>query len=1260
MADAERYQHYEVLRREDGSLWELGRGAMGITYKAFDTNLRCLVALKVINSSYLNSELARQRFLREARAAASLRHQNVASVFHLGTDHESYFYAMEFINGETVDAYIKRQGLLDPAEALGIALQVSRALAAAEKEKLVHRDLKPSNLMLVAEDDEKVVKVIDFGLAKSIERGGESSSTLTVGGGFVGTPHFASPEQLEERDIDIRSDIYSLGATLYYMLAGRPPYSGSVAQIMSQHLCKPVPLEPLEGLPPCVVDLIRRMMEKDPAKRPQRPGDLRREILPCLGQLRPDVTGGSSLAMTGEQPDQLATLDLSTLRPGAEESGTLIVQRYRIISLLDDLPHGRRFLADDRRRARNVSLLLLSHEFISDSKRYLALEREVDRLHRAPNPLLRQVYSFETAAQQSFLVEEHVIGPSLLDVLRARGSLGPPEAWLLLNLLAPLADHAQSNELQQVDFTLSGVQLTSTRLTESWAESDLLRQPLTRWDQLGVKVAAVDFSLSASAGASWVGAATLTQAVSGGGPRASYLRMLSLLVYELLGGPRSIVESAGRYSPIASLSERGNALLRRGLLDDFRSVTEMALQLGGEIVVARNVDPATAMPVSASSPGASAAKLPSEAGAPVETAPVGYAGQAPSQASLAPAKTRHSAARLVPVLVLAAGIGFGGYFVYQLFRGPPGGQTLEPATPQAQLSTPPRAPNNYPGTHEALASPGEVPNRENRTRATAGVVPSQEVLPGLKAAASDIPNRKAPATPTGTVSAAPDQEAIPKSRVEAVAALSQQAPASPTTAASATLSREAQPTPGSEAGAVPSREVLASPTAAASTTPNQEAQATPGSEASAVPSREVLASPTAAASGTPNQEALATPGSEAGAVPSQEVLASPTTVSNVTPNREALANPTTTATATANRQGVATPGAEAGVVPSREAPPGPGPEAVAMAKREPTATPENEAIASHDQSMRTPSAAPDYLEQLAEAQRLVDGNDWPAALNAYLELIERYPDRPGARQSLDNLLTNLSANEPKLESYTRMKPDLVRAAEQGFLPAMLIVARSSQETDRATALKWYQAAASKGSVEAMKRAGDLLYSNHKRPDDDLKALNYFTQAANTGDPEAKYLVGECYFFGKGTTPDIDRAVPFLQQAAARRYVKAMDLLGTCYRKLGKFEQARRSYEEAAAAGYAISFYNLGVLYMNGEGVPRNPRKAEDQFRRSVELSKQGAERGDVVSMFYYASWLEQGIGVLKDAKAASEWYSRSARAGYPPAIDWCKRNGIVP
>src|SRR5271154_5524107 len=127
MPESAIFDHYEVLKREDGSLFELGRGAMGITYKAFDTSLRIPVALKVINGAYLNSEVARQRFIREARSAAKLRHRHVASVFHLGTEGDTYFYAMEFIDGETVDALIRRQGALEPLYALRIATQVTRA-----------------------------------------------------------------------------------------------------------------------------------------------------------------------------------------------------------------------------------------------------------------------------------------------------------------------------------------------------------------------------------------------------------------------------------------------------------------------------------------------------------------------------------------------------------------------------------------------------------------------------------------------------------------------------------------------------------------------------------------------------------------------------------------------------------------------------------------------------------------------------------------------------------------------------------------------------------------------------------------------------------------------------------------------------------------------------------------------------------------------------------------------------------------------------
>ncbi len=188
MSSTETFQHYQVLKNPDGSLCELGRGAMGVTYKAFDTSLRCHVALKVINAAYLDSEMAGQRFLREARAAAGLSHPNVASVFHLGEEGGNYFYAMEYINGETVRiAGQTARARCPPVVALKITLQVARALRAAARLGLVHRDIKPANLMLVREDEEDtgdedlIVKVIDFGLAKVARKDGAEASIVAHG-----------------------------------------------------------------------------------------------------------------------------------------------------------------------------------------------------------------------------------------------------------------------------------------------------------------------------------------------------------------------------------------------------------------------------------------------------------------------------------------------------------------------------------------------------------------------------------------------------------------------------------------------------------------------------------------------------------------------------------------------------------------------------------------------------------------------------------------------------------------------------------------------------------------------------------------------------------------------------------------------------------------------------------------------------------------------------------------------------------------------
>src|SRR5271157_3016471 len=148
----QRFEHYELVTGEDGKPVELGRGAMGVTYKALDVHLRCPVTLKVINGKYVGDESARLRFLREARAAASLRHPNVASVFHLGQSSRGYFYVMEFVEGETLERRIKRSGRLEVKLALEIATQVTAGLAAVHKQKLVHRDIKPSNVMVSLED----------------------------------------------------------------------------------------------------------------------------------------------------------------------------------------------------------------------------------------------------------------------------------------------------------------------------------------------------------------------------------------------------------------------------------------------------------------------------------------------------------------------------------------------------------------------------------------------------------------------------------------------------------------------------------------------------------------------------------------------------------------------------------------------------------------------------------------------------------------------------------------------------------------------------------------------------------------------------------------------------------------------------------------------------------------------------------------------------------------------------------------------------
>src|SRR5437667_12461656 len=218
---------------------------MAITYRARDTVLNSAVALKVIDRSVAQNPGARTRYLREASAAADMHHPNVARVSYYSEQDGECFYAMDLVEGETLEDRVRRDGPLPLAVALKIIEQATLALAAAEVCGVVHRDIKPSNLMLQSDASGTVtVKLIDYGVAKVMGTQTEPGAEQTQAG-LIGTPAFASPEQFAgagQSPIDTRSDIYSLGVTLWYLFCGRTPFVGRTMEAIRARQTGELPL----------------------------------------------------------------------------------------------------------------------------------------------------------------------------------------------------------------------------------------------------------------------------------------------------------------------------------------------------------------------------------------------------------------------------------------------------------------------------------------------------------------------------------------------------------------------------------------------------------------------------------------------------------------------------------------------------------------------------------------------------------------------------------------------------------------------------------------------------------------------------------------------------------------------------------------------------------------------------------------------------------------------------------------------------------
>jgi serine/threonine protein kinase/WD40 repeat protein len=274
-----RLGHYEVLE-------VVGQGGMGIVLRALDEKLHRVVAIKVLAPLLACNGAARQRFVREAQAAAAVMHDHVIGIHAVEDAGPVPYLVMQFIDGHTLQEKIDRSGPLPLTEVLRIGLQIAEGLAAAHKQGLIHRDIKPANILL--ENGIERVKITDFGLARTVD-----DASLTQSGIIAGTPAYMSPEQGNDEPIDHRSDLFSLGSVLYTMCAGHPPFRAGNAMATLKRVCEDIP-RPLHEINPAIPAwleaLIAKLHAKDPADRFATATEVATLLSTCLAQLQTGAT----------------------------------------------------------------------------------------------------------------------------------------------------------------------------------------------------------------------------------------------------------------------------------------------------------------------------------------------------------------------------------------------------------------------------------------------------------------------------------------------------------------------------------------------------------------------------------------------------------------------------------------------------------------------------------------------------------------------------------------------------------------------------------------------------------------------------------------------------------------------------------------------------------------------------------------------------------------------------------------------------------
>ncbi len=440
---------FEVVNDSEGRPVLLGKGTFGRTYQARHCFLDIIVALKIITERYVADAAVRQRFLTEARAVAKLSHPHIARLYDFGEKDGVLHYAMEYCGGGSLADHVAKSGPVPLRRTIEIAQQISGALKCAHTAGFIHRDLKPSNIMLTTPDGPPFAKLIDFGLVQPSVPGATRSfadDQSADGARFLGTPLFASPEQLREEPMDVRTDLFSLGMTLWFLTEGRAPESGSSAEIAASRLNRENYAARLPAnLPPQFREVLGRLLEKDRKNRFATAADLFNSLNACAAALgfrqARDYTEPPA-AIDSEDAQATGSGALAKLEPiEIEVVDAPLSSQFNVVARINEDFTGINYVAEEVGKKGAMSILLVLHPLVL--KDALALDRfrvHIAQLMRLDVAEIVRPKAIKRYSDYVAVISDKPGGTDLLSVLRTERAVPLVEAAPLLEKIADVCD----------------------------------------------------------------------------------------------------------------------------------------------------------------------------------------------------------------------------------------------------------------------------------------------------------------------------------------------------------------------------------------------------------------------------------------------------------------------------------------------------------------------------------------------------------------------------------------------------------------------------------------------------------------------------------------------------------------------------------------------------------------------------------------------------------------------------------------------------